>query len=83
MPDIREIMNDHSLAERFYLRQAGDDTYTGFCPWCRSAQLGVDPRENRFKCYNPNCRAEGDWRKLDKVIRMIKARQNGAEMLTM
>ena len=57
---VREIIEDHSLAGRLSLRQAGGDEYWGFCPWCRMAgALMLNPRNNTARCTNKKCALHG------------------------
>jgi hypothetical protein len=57
---FKEIIDDHSLSARLYLRQAGGDEYWGFCPWCgQAAALSLNPRTNVGTCTNQKCSLHG------------------------
>ena len=54
--NIREVIEDHALAKRLYLRQAGGDQYWGICPWCGMAgALMLDPVHNHARCTQRKC----------------------------
>ena len=53
---MTELIADHSLKARLYLRQCGADQFWGKCPWCKGmAKLMIDPQKEQAWCINRKC----------------------------
>ena len=65
---IKEVIEDHSLDKRLYVRRSEGDVYAGICPKCKNAGgLMLDPNSNTYNCRA--CGTRGDAYKLDRLIR--------------